>query len=75
MPCVCLQTSGKENEACDRNAAQQEGAKALGKDTKHQEEEVEEGKKSDGGPDSKWARHCHSMLGAISAAAVLKVSG
>lgn len=73
-PVVCTQTSGKENEARDRNAAQQEGAKAQGKGVRQHEEEGAEGEGSDSGPHSQWARHCHSMLGAIPAAAVLKVS-
>lgn len=73
--CVCTQTCGKENEARGRNAAQQDGAKALGKGVKQQEAEGGAGEGSDGGSYSKWARHCHSMLGPIPAAAVLKVSG
>jgi hypothetical protein len=60
----------KENEAGDRNAARRvpaEGVAAKGAGQMEEEEGAE-------GPHSRWARHCHATLGAVSTAAVLKAS-
>ena len=61
-----MQASDKENAACDGRAAR---LLTGGKGAKMAVEED-----GDGAAQDRWARHCHSVLGAVGAASILKAS-
>ena len=74
--CVLMQMSDKENEAGERNAARcvpmevAAGKGAAPRDAAGSNGVDEEAESAH----SRWARHCHATLGAVSAATVLKAS-